>query len=175
MKKAIFLAFLTFLFAFLSLLKSALKGGPFVPTPKRIIRKALKLAELKEGEILYDLGAGIGNVLIIGEKEFGAKVVGFEFSPILYFLAKLNLFFHQIKGKIYYQNFFEAKIKNADVIFLYLTPKILEKLKEKLKKELKPGTRIVCFSSPIPSWQPTKIFPLEETRCKINLYLYLIK
>ena len=168
------LVFILFLFIFLTFFRSALKGGPFVPTPKIVIRKALKLANLKPGEILYDLGAGIGDVLIIGEKEFGAKVVGFEFSPILYFLAKLNLFLHKAKGKIYYQDFFEAKISDANVIFLYLTPKVLDKLKEKFKKELKKGTRIVCYSSPIPSWQATQIFPLEERKNKIKLYLYIV-
>jgi SAM-dependent methyltransferase len=174
MGKTLILEFVIFLFIFLNFLIFALKGGPFVPTPKKVIREALKLANLKRGEILYDLGAGTGNVLIIGEKEFGARVVGFEFSPILFFLAKLNFLFHRIKGKIYFQNFFNSKINDANVIFLFLTPKILEKLKKKLKKELKPGTRIVCFSSPIPSWQPAKILPLKETKNKINLYLYII-
>jgi SAM-dependent methyltransferase len=174
MGKTLILEFVIFLFIFLNFLIFALKGGPFVPTPKKVIREALKLANLKRGEILYDLGAGTGNVLIIGEKEFGARVVGFEFSPILFFLAKLNFLFHRIKGTIYFQNFFNSKINDANVIFLFLTPKILEKLKKKLKKELKPGTRIVCFSSPIPSWQPAKILPLKETKNKINLYLYII-
>jgi SAM-dependent methyltransferase len=174
MGKTLILEFVIFLFIFLNFLIFALKGGPFVPTPKKAIREALKLANLKRGEILYDLGAGTGNVLIIGEKEFGARVVGFEFSPILFFLAKLNFLFHRIKGTIYFQNFFNSKINDANVIFLFLTPKILEKLREKLKKELKPGTRIVCFSSQIPSWQPAKILPLKETKNKINLYLYIL-
>ncbi len=76
----------TILLVFLSLLKTALYGAPFVPTQKSVIRKALKLAHLKPGETLYDLGAGTGRVLVIGAKEFNAKVVGFEFSLLLFFI-----------------------------------------------------------------------------------------
>lgn len=157
---------------FLSLLKPAFKGAPFVPTPKSIIRKALKFANLKPGETLYDLGSGTGRVLVIGAKEFKAKVVGFEFSTLLFLVSKLNLFFHRIKGNIYCKDFFKADLKEADVIFLFLSPPILFKLEEKFAKELKPGTRIVCFSSPLPSWKPNKVLPLPERKDKINLYLY---
>ncbi len=159
---------------FLFLLKPALQGAPFVPTPKSIIRKALKFANLKPGESLYDLGSGTGKVLVIGAKEFGAKVVGFEFSAFLFLISKLNFFFHRIKGNIYCQDFFKANLSNADVIFLFLTPRILAKLEEKFAKELKPGTRIVSFSSPLSSWKPSQTIPLLERKNKINLYLYSI-
>jgi SAM-dependent methyltransferase len=157
---------------FLCLLKPALKGAPFVPTQKSIIRKALKLTNLKPGETLYDLGCGTGRVLVIGAKEFGARVVGFEFSLLLFLISKLNLFFQRVKGNIYCQDFFEAEIRDADVIFLFLTPRILAKLEEKFAKELKSRARIICFSSPLPSWKPSQILPLPERKNKINLYLY---
>lgn len=149
-----------------------MKGVPFVPTQKSIIRKALKFANLKAGETLYDLGSGTGRVLVIGAKEFKARAIGFEFSTFLFLISKLNLFFHRIKGNIYCKDFFEADIKDANVIFLFLTPQVLAKLEEKFARELKPGTRIISFSSPLPSWQPKEIFPLPERKNKINLYLY---
>lgn len=167
----IFLTLFIFLPLF-SLIETAFRGAPFAPTPKSVIRKALKLANLKPGETLYDLGCGTGKVLIIGEKEFGAKVIGFEISPLLFFISKLNFFLNGTKGKIYFQDFFSANLKRANVIFLYLTPKLLLKLEKKLFKELTPGTRIVCYSSPLPSKKPTQIIPLSEMKNKINLYLY---
>jgi len=51
---------------------------PFVPTPEKVIREMLKLAGVKPGETIYDLGCGDGRILIIAAKEFGAKAVGIE-------------------------------------------------------------------------------------------------
>lgn len=92
------------------------------------------MANLKAKEKLYDLGFGTGRVLIVGAKEFGARVVGFECSLFLFLISKVNLLFHGVKGEIFHQDFFEANLKDADVIFLFLTPQILAKLEEKLAK-----------------------------------------
>lgn len=148
-------------------------GAPFVPTSKKIIRMALKLADLKPKEKLYDLGSGTGRVLIIGEKEFGANVVGVEYSTPLFILSKINLFAHRIKnGKIYKKDFFQEDIKlnDADVIFLFLTPKAFPKLKENFEKEIKSGTRIVVYSSPLLFWQPIKTITISNSKSHIFLY-----
>ncbi|MDI6883512.1 MAG: methyltransferase domain-containing protein [Patescibacteria group bacterium] len=154
-----------------SALKAAIIGAPFLPTPKRAIRKALKIANLKPNEKLYDLGSGTGRVLIIAAKEFGAKVVGFEYSRPLFFLSKLNLFLHGIKnGKIYRKNFFQADLRESDVVFLFLTPKAFPKLKDKFIQELKPGARIITFSSPLLFWQPQNVISLPGIKGKLYLY-----
>lgn len=153
-------------------LKAAIIGAPFSLAPKRAIRKGLKLAKLKPNEKLYDLGSGTGRVLIIGAKEFGAKVTGFEYSIPFFCLSKLNLFLHRIKNvNIYRNNFFNANLKKADVIFLFLTPKAFPKLKDKFIQELRPGTRIVCYSSPLLFWKPQKIVSLPNIKGKLYLYL----
>jgi len=161
-----------------SSMKAAIKGAPFLPTPKSIVRKALKAADLGRGEKLYDLGCGTGRVLIIGEKEFGAKTIGIEYSTPLFIISKINLFLHKTKsGRVYKMDFFkkDVNLNDADVVFLFLNPKAFLKLKDKLNKSLKPGTRVVTFSSPLLFWQPKKIIPLKERKNKINLYLYIKK
>ncbi|MBZ1356595.1 MAG: class I SAM-dependent methyltransferase [Candidatus Nealsonbacteria bacterium] len=174
----ILLVFLPFLIIFFSpsSIKAALSGAPFLPTSKNIVRKALKEADLKRGEKLYDLGCGTGTVLIIGEKEFGAKVVGFEYSSPLFYLSKINFLINRIKdGIINKGDFYQADIKDADVIYLFLTPRAFKKLENKIKTETKIGARIITFSSPLLFWQPEKVVPLKERKNKINLYLYVRK
>ena len=57
-------------------------GLPPVPTKPGRIRNALKLANLQPNEVMYDLGAGDGRVLLIAARDFGAKAVGVEVGPI---------------------------------------------------------------------------------------------
>src|SRR4030067_279165 len=76
------LSILLFILALLWILVPALYGLPPVPTKPERIRKALQLANLQPDEVLYDLGAGDGRVLLIAAREFGAKAVGIEVGPI---------------------------------------------------------------------------------------------
>ncbi|MES0341538.1 MAG: hypothetical protein ABUK08_04405 [Candidatus Humimicrobiaceae bacterium] len=63
-------------------------GAPWVPTPYKIIKKMLKLAEVKPGDIVYDLGSGDGRVIIEAARSFGAKAVGIEIDPLRFIWAK---------------------------------------------------------------------------------------
>ena len=65
------------------LLLPALSGQPWVPASENRIHRALEMAELKPGEVLYDLGSGDGRVLIAAARDFGARAVGVELSPLL--------------------------------------------------------------------------------------------
>lgn len=121
--------------------------APWWRTSDEKIRKALKLAGVKRGDIVYDLGSGDGRSLIIVAKEFGAKGVGIEIDPLRYFISTLLLRRNRVsdKVKILRKNFFSVDISEATVVFLYLVPKALEKLRPKLLRELKPGTKIVSI------------------------------
>lgn len=153
---------------------AAKKWAPFQSTPKSVIRKALKAVNLKPNEILYDLGSGIGTGIVIAEKEFGARAIGIEYSTLLFYLSKINLFFNGVKkAKVYRENFFDVNLKEAQAIFLFLTPKAFGDLEKKFNRELKTGTRIIVYASPLPSWQPREVILLEEFKKRINLYLYV--
>lgn len=171
MSSIIFLIFLIFLVIFSHFIFIAFRFAPFASTPKIFVKKALNLANLKRGEILIDLGCGTGGVLVIGAKEFGAKVQGYEISPILCVLAKINLFLHRVKGEVFCCDFFKKKIEKANVVFLYLTPKLLEKAENKLKRELKSNFRIVTYSSPLPFSKPKKILFLKK-KPHLKIFLY---
>jgi SAM-dependent methyltransferase len=73
---------LLFVIALLWILVPALYGLPPVPTKQERIRKALQLVNLQPNEIIYDLGAGDGRVLLIAAREFNAQAVGIEIGPI---------------------------------------------------------------------------------------------
>lgn len=121
--------------------------APWWRTSDKTIRKAFKLAGLKSSDTVYDLGSGDGRSLIIAAKEFNARSVGIEIDPLRFYLSKFLIKLSELEDKVTIrkQNFSESDISNATVIFVYLVPKALERLKPKLLKELKPGTRIVSI------------------------------
>ncbi len=141
---------------------SALIGAPFLPTPTYLIRRAFEEAGLKKGDKIYDLGSGTGKALIIAEKYFDAVPVGFELSPILYMLSKINILLKRTKkSKIVFGNFYNQDISDADVVFTFLIPRSMKKLKLKFEKELHYGTKVISYVSEIEGWEPKKILKKE--------------
>lgn len=143
--------------------------SPWWRTNSRRARLICKFAKIRDKDVVYDLGAGDGALLITAAKEFGARAVGVEIDPLRVMIAKLAVLFsgQSEKVKIVRKNFFEADIKDATVVFMYLVPKALARLKPKLLKELKPGTRIVTFVYKIN-------LPVIEEDLKNEIYLYRV-
>jgi SAM-dependent methyltransferase len=159
---------------FLLLMLSAVwpPDSPWAPwwrTSKITARAICKLAKIKKGDFVYDLGCGDGTALITAAKEFGAKGVGIEIDPVRYWISKIRFKKNGLSNdlRVIRDNFFNQNVKNADVIIVYLIPKTLNKLLPKFKKELKKGTRIVSFVYEIN-------LPLKGYDKKNRIRLYVI-
>jgi SAM-dependent methyltransferase len=146
-------------------------AAPFFPSTKTVMRRAMKEADLKPGELFYDLGAGTGTSLIIADKEFGAHAIGFEINILPYLIAKIKIFLFRSHAKIIFRSLFKQDLKEADVIFCFLLPRTMEKLESKLKAELKPGARLIAYTFPLPNTKPEKIIPIREGW---NIFVYKI-
>jgi SAM-dependent methyltransferase len=137
----------------------ALYGVPWVPTREARIRKALQMAELQPGEILYDLGAGDGRVLLMAVKEFGAQAIGIEIGPVQCALGWLRIILSgsRHRARMRCGDFYRADVAEADVIFVYLTSSQTARLAKKLDQELRPGARVVSIAADFPDWQPSRV------------------
>lgn len=176
MENLLFIFSLIFTIVVLVILGTFAYGGfsaaPWVPLWKKDIRRMMKLANVKPGETVYDLGAGDGRIIIIAAKEFGALATGFEIATLPYYLGCIKI---RLKGlnsqvQLKYRNFFKQDLSSADVICSFLTPRAMRKLKPKLAKEAKPGCRIVSYAFSIPGWKPTiKDKPNKKTT---SIFLY---
>lgn len=153
----LFFAGIFLLIAALYILVPPFFGPPSVPTRRERIRKALQLARLQPDEILYDLGAGDGRVLVIAAKEFKAQAVGIEIGPVQCAISWGNVFWNRVSSKVRIEagNFYHANINEADVVFAYLTSDQAGRLQEKLKRELKNGARVVTIAFNLPDWEHT--------------------
>lgn len=121
--------------------------SPWWRTTPRLAKIECNLAKVKKGDVIYDLGSGEGTALIIAAKEFGATGVGIEIDPFRVWISKIKVKFSGVSDKVEIRrdSFWNQNISQASVVFMYLIPKTLIKLKPKFLKELKPGTRVVTF------------------------------
>lgn len=132
-------------------------GTPGTPSRPFLIREALKLAGLRSGETIYDLGAGDGRVVVLAAREFGARGVGVEVEPLHCLLAWLRALFGGVLGRvsIRQKNLFADDWGDADVIFLFLAPALLKRLAPHLILKLRPGARVVSIHFPFEGWLPS--------------------
>ena len=133
--------------------------APFVPSPVLVVQRMLKLADLKPGEVLFDLGAGDGRTVTMAAKSFTARAVGVELREDLAKKALSTIHENGLGDRVTIVNgdMFDLDLSSADVVFLYLTTSANEKVKPKLETELKKGARVVSHDYEIVGWKPLKI------------------
>lgn len=102
----------------------------------------------------YDLGSGGGDLILFVAGAGAKKAVGFEISPWPFCVSVLKSFFSE-NAFFRFQNFFKADLKEADIVYVYLTQPFLKPLAEKLEKEFK-GT-VISLGSPFPWKEKEKI------------------
>lgn len=129
-------------------------GGPYVPTKHKAIDEILKNANLKKNQKFYELGSGDGRVIRQAVKKYQVKGIAVEINPLLYFYSKLKARIEKIKNISFKRtNFFKVNLKDADVIFVFLMPHSLKKLKEKFFAECKKNTLIISHGFKIENWE----------------------
>lgn len=146
----------------------ALSGSPWWPAPKREVIKLLRMAELKEGETLYDLGCGDGRALIAAAREFGARGVGVEIDPVKVFIARFLVKSAGLSDriKILRSSVLDVPLTDADVVFLYLSHQLIDRMKDKFLTELKPEARIASYGFMV------RGFPLYKTAEGLKGFIY---
>ena len=133
--------------------------APFVPSPVQVIQYMLKMADLRAGEVLFDLGAGDGRTVVMAAKSFGARAVGVELREDLAKKALSSIHDSGLSDRVTIVNgdMFSVNLTSADVVFLYLTTSANEKIRPKLENELKKGVRVVSHDYEIVGWKPVKV------------------
>ena len=157
---------------------------PYVPTHPKVVTAMLKMAGVKAGETVYDLGCGDGRIVIEAVKEFKAKRgLGLDFNPerlrdceASVKAAKLTE--AQAKSLTFKQgDVLKMKpedFKDVDVVTLYLYESVNNALQPVLKKGLKPGARVVSHDFKMKGWEEDKKEEVEADRTH-TVYLWTIK
>ena len=145
-------------------------GAPYAPTRIAAVRRAFKEIELSGDDVLVDLGAGDGKILLKAALS-GAQAEGYELSPILWVIAKLRTFTHR-RIRLYYRNFYKADLSRATVIFSFLMPQNMPRVRQFLKQQTIPkGTYFLSYAFPFKDADLEPLSVIREPNCA-PLYIY---
>lgn len=150
---------------------------PYVPTPNSVVQAMLKLANVSNRDVVYDLGSGDGRIPIAAAK-IGASAVGIEINPKLVQQCQENAKKAGVSDRVQclQQDLFQTDLKKATVVTLYLLPEINQKLYPKLLKELKPGTRIISHAFNMgDKWKSDRVVYVQGPTHLHILYYWVVK
>ena len=128
----------------------------FVPTPEETVKEMLRLARLKPGDVLYDLGSGDGRIPIAAARDYGVRAVGIEIDAKLVAEAQEAARAAGVSDRVAFrqEDLFRADFREATVVTLYLSDRLNVLLRPKLLRELRPGTRIISHDFRMGVWKP---------------------
>ena len=133
---------------------AAFTSGPFVPSARKRHKTMLRLADLSDKDVVYDLGCGDGR-LIFSASKLAKKAVGYDLSIPLVLYGKLLSLFHA-KAHIRFGNLWKQDYSDADVIFCYLLPNAMKQFHRDVWPKLKKGTRVISNAFEIHNLKPVK-------------------
>ncbi len=136
---------------------------PYVPTPYKVAKAMLDMANVAEGDIVYDLGSGDGRIVIAAARDYGATGIGVEIDPKYVEMARLNARADNVDDRVEFvqTDLFRMDLSAATVVALYLSEPINQRLRPILLEQLKPGTRIVSHEFSMGDWEPDETLNID--------------
>lgn len=131
---------------------------PYVPTPQEVVDRMLELAQVKKGDVVYDLGSGDGRIVVTAAKKFGVKAIGFEIDPERIRESKENIKKAGVEHlvEIRQQDIRTVDLSAASVLTMYLLPEVNLMIRPNIWKQMKVGSRIVSHDFDMGDWKPHK-------------------
>jgi SAM-dependent methyltransferase len=143
-------------------------GAGYQPTPPKVVERMLELAAIRPEELVYDLGAGTGAIVFRAARQYRARVVAVELEPIRVAFLRLRRSLSSDRSRItiLWTDLFQVDLQPAGVLFLFLWPSAMRRLKPRLESQLSPGARVISHWHPVPGWTAAVTDPATR------VYLY---
>jgi tRNA G37 N-methylase Trm5 len=136
----------------------------YVPTPQKVVDKMLEMAEVKKGDVVYDLGCGDGRIVVTAAKKYGVKAIGFDINPERVKESLENVRTNKVEKLVTIKeaDIFTLDLSEATVVTLYLLPELNVRLMPQLAK-LKPGARIVSHDFDMRGAKPVQVHRMNAS------------
>jgi hypothetical protein len=138
-------------------------GGPYVPTPQKVVEAMLDLAAVRKNDFVMDLGSGDGRIVLTAATRHRASGMGVDIDQELVDRANAAARRLGVADRVQFlkQDVQVADIRRATVLTLYLLPGMMSTLRPRFLKELRPGTRIVSHDFELGEWKPDRTIEIE--------------
>lgn len=143
----------------------------FVGSAPTTVERMVKMAGLRDGETVMDMGSGDGRIVFAAaESNPTIKGIGVDIDAKL--VAQSNAQAEKLgiadRVRFLHQNAFDADLSNVDVIFMWFFPELMRLVRGKILDTARPGTRVVAALWGFGSW-PADATDKEPT--EVNLWI----
>jgi precorrin-6B methylase 2 len=129
------------------------KDVMWVPTKVEMADQMLSLAQVRKGDLVYDLGSGDGVIPIEAAKKYQVRAVGIEYNPELVKLSQRNAERAKVQSLVTFKqgDIFVEDFSQATVLTLFLGENLNTKLMPTILK-MQAGTRVVSNAFRMEGW-----------------------
>jgi precorrin-6B methylase 2 len=131
------------------------KDVMWMPTKVEMADQMLSLAQVRQGDLVYDLGSGDGVIPIEAAKKYQVRAVGIEYNPDLVKLSQRNAERAKVENLVTFKqgDIFVEDFSQATVLTLYLGENLNSKLMPTILK-MQAAPRVVSNTFRMEGWIP---------------------
>jgi len=148
------------------------KEAPYITTPQWVVERMLKMADVDDTDVVYDLGSGDGRFVITAARQFGARGVGIEINPRLLQHARVSAQLAGVADRVTFRqgDLYKADLGAATVVTVYLDKKLNVRLRPRLLRQLDPGDRVVSHNYGMGAWTADRVEQIGDR----TIYLWTV-
>jgi Methyltransferase domain len=134
--------------------------SPFVPSEQENVERMLKLVELRDDDVVVDLGSGDGRIVLTAAR-MNRKLRGWgvDINPKLVEESNATAKAEGVADRVqfFHRNAFDADLREATVIAMWLWPEMQRLLRPMILAHARPGARVVTNIWDLGSWPPDAV------------------
>lgn len=133
---------------------------PYFPSNRKDIHRIVKMLQMKNDQVIYDLGAGDGIVIFAAaqqahQKKLNTQFIAVELNPVLLLILWLRRLLHPNKKNISieYGDIFTMQYRSDKKLltfFTYISPWYLERVIKNCKRQTR-SFSFVSYFYPLPN------------------------
>lgn len=143
----------------------------FVGSDPKNVERMVRLAGLRDGDVVIDLGSGDGRVVFTALQS-NPNVSGFGVDIDAKLVAQSTAAAEKAglsdRIQFLHRNAFDTDLSKVDVIFMWFFPELMRLLRNKILDEARPGTRVVAALWDFGSWRPDAV---DKEPTDVNLWI----
>ena len=148
----------------------------YEPSRMEVVDAVMELLALGEDDVLVDIGSGDGR-FVVSAARAGATAIGVERQGPLVARARDNAGMAGVGGRAAFLHAdvmtLPSVVSRATVVTMFLTPAGFDILIPWLESVVRPGTRIVSHTWPVPGWRPYRVVLVDDASGRWwPVYLY---